>query len=131
MQAQLALVIASDPVLAALVATLAELAGIQVAFPQSGENPRSALLRTRPAFVIADCDQADTGSEAFVGPALMTGARLALMCSRTHFARERLQAIADRHGLAFFLMPDDADALQAWIVAAAASRREDALRHRA
>jgi DNA-binding NtrC family response regulator len=127
-QRPLVLVVSSNPVLAALIGGLVELADVNVAFPQGGEAAGSALRRIRPAIVVADCDHPDTASEAFIGPALMTGARIALFCSARHAARERTQATADRHGLAFFVLPDESDALQSWVASAAAQRRGEGIR---
>lgn len=129
MQFPVALIVSSNPVLAALLAALVEPAEVEIAFPQPGEDARTAVLRARPALVLADCDHPDTGSDFFVGPVLMTGASLAMFCPPSHFARERRQAVADRHGLAFFLLPDDVEGLQAWVARTADARRRDAMRY--
>lgn len=119
-----ALIISHDPVVAALVGAAVELAGLAPSFPAPGESPRNALRRMRPSLVLADCDREDTASESFVGPTLMTGARMAVFCSAAHTACERTKAIADRHGLAFFTLPDDTEALHAWVAAVAVSTRD-------
>lgn len=128
MQYPKALVISHDPVVAALLGASVELAQMEVRFPQRGETIRNALRRVRPALILADCDREDASADSFVGPALMTGARVAVFCSARHVTRERTRAIADRHGLAFFTLPDDAEALQGWVAAVAATPRAQDVR---
>ena len=50
-------------------------------FAAADEPARSALLRVRPQLVLIDCDHEESCSEEFVGPALMTGARVLLIRS--------------------------------------------------
>lgn len=119
MQVPNALVISADPVAAALLGTAVELAGFRVEFLADGEAVRGTLRRVRPVLVLADCDHDDTRSDSFIGPALMIGARLAIFCSASHVARERTRAITDRHGLAFFVLPDEVEPLQEWVVSVA------------
>lgn len=114
-----ALVISADPVTAALVGALVELAEFQVRFPPHAEAARTALRRLRPVLVLADCAREAAGSEAFLGPALMIGARCALFCSDGGTTHDRTRAIAEQHGLAFFVLPDEAERLQQWIASVA------------
>ncbi len=109
-----ALILSHDSVAAALVGAVAELAGLESAFPQRAESAREAIRRLRPACVLADCDRDDVGAEAFIGPAMMMGARVAVFCSShdgTAMARSR--RLAQRYGIAFFQLPDACDRLQA------------------
>jgi hypothetical protein len=76
------LVLSSDPLAAALLGAAVELAGHVPSFSREGELPRAALLRLRPRLVLVDCDHEDACSDAFVGPAIMTGARVLLFRSR-------------------------------------------------
>lgn len=109
-----ALVISGDPISAALVANVAETAGLVPVFLAHGERPRDLLRRLRPATVIADCDL-DPSADAFVGPAMMCGARVGLFCSSSNVAAAaRSRLIAERYDVAFFLLPDDLDALRAY-----------------
>ncbi len=76
------LIFASDPLVVALIAAAVELAGHAPQFARPGEPARAALLRIRPSLVLADCDHAETCSDEFIGPALMTGARVLLLRTR-------------------------------------------------
>src|SRR6185503_16019548 len=91
------LVISSDPLAAALLGAAIELAGHAPRFPQSDESPRGALLRVRPRLVVIDCDHEDACTEAFVGPALMTGSQVLLFRSRR--TRRDVSEMVDRLGL--------------------------------
>jgi hypothetical protein len=76
------LILSSDPLAAALLGAAAELAGYEAIFSHAGELPRVALRRLRPHLVLVDCDHDGACSEAFVGPALMTGAKVLIFRSR-------------------------------------------------
>lgn len=109
-----ALVLSLDPVAAALVGGAAELAGLAPAFPAEGEHARDAVRRLRPAAVLADCDHDLAG--AYVGPAMMCGARVAVFCASSNPAAiARARQLAERYDVAFFLLPDDTDALHAYL----------------
>jgi hypothetical protein len=97
------LVLSSDPLAAALLGAAIELAGLAPRFPQSAESPRNALLRVRPRLVFIDCDHEDGCSEAFVGPALMTGSQVVLFRSRR--TQRDVSEMADRLGLRTVDMP--------------------------
>lgn len=115
-----ALIVSHDPVAAALIGASVELAGLEPAFAADGERLRDAIRRLRPAVVLADCDREDGTAEAVVGPALMTGARVALYCSATALhAIDRSRAVAERYDLPFFSLPADTDALVAFLAIAA------------
>jgi hypothetical protein len=76
------LILSSDPLAAALLGAAVELAGHAPSFAWEGELPRASLLRLRPRLVLVDCDHEDACSDAFVGPAIMTGAKVLLFRSR-------------------------------------------------
>jgi hypothetical protein len=97
------LVFSSDPLAAALLGAAIELSGHAPFFPQGEEAARDALLRIRPRLVVIDCDHTEACSEAFIGPALMTGSRVLLFRSRRtqHDAGE----LAQRLGLPMVDMP--------------------------
>ena len=103
------LVLSSDPLAAALLGAAIELAGHAPRFPQSEEMARGALLRVRPALVIIDCDHEEACSEAFIGPALMTGSRVMLFRSRR--TRRDMSELAGRLGLSVLEMPIEHDSL--------------------
>jgi hypothetical protein len=99
------LVISSDPLAAALLGAAIELAGHAPRFPQAAESSRHALLRVRPRLVVIDCDHEDACSEAFVGPALMTGSQVVLFRSRR--TRRDVSEMVDRLGLRTVEMPQE------------------------
>lgn len=76
------LIVAGDPLAAALLGAAVEHAGSLPHFPRSGEAPRGALLRLRPRLVLISCDHPEACSEAFIGPALMTGAAVLVIQTR-------------------------------------------------
>lgn len=105
-----ALIFSSDPLAAALLGAAVELAGHAPHYPlPNGEAARAALLRTRPRLVLIDCDHEESCSDAFVGPALMTGARILLFRSR-HTVRD-VSDLARRLDLEVLEMPADSEAL--------------------
>lgn len=75
------LVFSCDPLSAALLGAAVELEGHRPYFAAAAETARNALLRVRPRVVLIDCDHEESCSEEFVGPALMTGARVLLIRS--------------------------------------------------
>lgn len=113
-----ALIFSHDPVAAALIGGAAELAGLITSYPSPGEAARDSLRRVRPACVIADCDRDDVSTEAFIGPAMMMGARVVVFCSSSlPAAVARSKRLAQRYDVALFHLPADADALYSYLVA--------------
>jgi hypothetical protein len=104
------LIFSADPLAAALLGAVVELAGYGPHFPQQHEAARVALMRVRPRLALIDCDHDEACSEGFVGPALMTGARV-LLCRSRHTRRDTRE-FAERLGLAVLEMPNDHDRLQ-------------------
>jgi hypothetical protein len=106
---QVVLVISMDPLSAALLGAAIELAGHVPSFVHGDESPRDALLRVRPRLVVIDCDHADACSDAFIGPALMTGSKVLLFKSRRtqHDAGD----LAERLGLTVVDMPSKHETL--------------------
>jgi hypothetical protein len=103
------LVLSSDPLAAALLGAAIELAGYAPDFPHATESARVALLRARPRLVVVDCDHEEGCSDAFVGPALMTGSRVLLF--RSHRTERDASALSTRLGLRVAEMPMDHAAL--------------------
>ena len=101
------LVLSSDPLAAALLGAAIELAGFAPHFPHSNESARVALLRARPRLVVIDCDHEEGCSDAFIGPALMTGSRVLLFRSRR--TRRDAGELSTRLGLSVAEMPLDHD----------------------
>jgi hypothetical protein len=103
------LIFSADPLAAALLGAVVELAGHAPHFPQHEEAARGALLRVRPRAVLIDCDHEETCSAAFVGPALMTGA--AILLYRSPRTRHDAREFASRLGLHVMNLPDDREKL--------------------
>jgi hypothetical protein len=103
------LVLSADPLAAALLGAAIDLAGLAPAFPHRDESPRAALLRVRPRLVVIDCDHEDACSDAFVGPALMTGSRVVLFRSRR--TQRDASEMVDRLGLRLVDMPQEHESL--------------------
>jgi hypothetical protein len=101
------LIFSEDPLAAALIGAAVELVGFEPAFPTNGEGPRDALLRVRPGLVLVDCDHEAACAPSFVGPALMTGARLLLVGSRR--SHSDATSLAQRFGLRAMTMPTGVD----------------------
>jgi hypothetical protein len=74
--------LSTDPLAAALIGGAVELAGYAPVFPLEAESPRDAVMRTRPGAALVDCDHVEACAESFFGPAMMTGARVAVFSSR-------------------------------------------------
>ena len=62
-------------------------------------------MRVRPQLVLIDCDHEESCSDEFVGPALMTGARILLF--RSHRTQRDMSAFADRLKLRVMDMPTE------------------------
>lgn len=103
------LVLSSDPLAAALIGAVVELAGRAPRFPHHDESLRGALLRVRPRLVVIDCDHEDACSETFIGPALMTGSQVVLFRSRR--TKHDVSAMANRLGLRTVEMPAEHESL--------------------
>jgi hypothetical protein len=103
------LVFSSDPLAAALLGAAIELTGHEPHFPQANESARNALLRVRPRLAVIDCDHEEACSDAFIGPALMTGSRVLLFHS--HRTRRPIGDLADRRDLTVMEMPAEQETL--------------------
>jgi hypothetical protein len=103
------LVFSSDPLAAALLGAAIELAGHEPHFSQANESARNALLRVRPRLTVIDCDHEEACSEAFIGPALMTGSRVLLFRSRR--TRRDIGDLADRLDVTVMDMPAEQETL--------------------
>lgn len=99
------LIFSEDPLAAALLGAAVELVGFEPTFPLGAESPREALLRKRPPLVLVDCKDEGACHPSFLGPALMTGARVLLLCGRR--TRRDAAPIAARFGLRTIEMPTD------------------------
>jgi len=109
------LIFSEDPLAAALVGAAVELIGCHAAFATDGEPPRSALIRVRPRLVLVDCDDEGACGPSFIGPALMTGARVVLVGSSR--SRRDPRTLAASFGLRAMTLPADVDAIRSLLVA--------------
>jgi hypothetical protein len=104
-----ALVLSPDPMGGALIGAAVELGGLVVAFPRQGESAREALRRLRPTAVVVDCADPSALDDAFIGPAMMTGARLFFVGDA--ITAERLRHVALRFHVTVIELPRDAGQL--------------------
>jgi hypothetical protein len=105
------LILSSDPLAAALLGAAVELAGHVPHFQRRDESARNALLRVRPKLALIDCDHEESCSDEFVGPALMTGARILLF--RSQRTQRDMTEFATRLSLRIVDMPTEHEALTA------------------
>ncbi|MEO6528488.1 MAG: hypothetical protein ABIP93_17860 [Gemmatimonadaceae bacterium] len=103
------LVISADALAAALLGAAIELVGHDPHFPQPDEPARDALRRVRPRLVVIDCDHEGACSDAFIGPALMTGSQVLLFRSR--HTRRDTGDLAKRLGVTVAVLPSEQDKL--------------------
>lgn len=105
------LIIAAEPLLAALIGALAESSRLRAAFPRANESPQDALARVRPlAAILLDAATDEAASDIFLArasrakaPVLLFGGANAVSAKRS-WALERLIPV--------FALPGDIDALQ-------------------
>jgi hypothetical protein len=100
---QAVLILSSDPLAAALLGAAVELAGHIPHFKRNDESSRAVLLRVRPRLALIDCDHEESCSDEFVGPAIMTGARILLF--RSARTTRDMHEFADRLSLRIVDMP--------------------------
>lgn len=105
------LIFSADPLAAALLGAAVELAGHVPHFPHPAEGARGALLRLHPRVALIDCDHDEACSESFIGPALMTGAKVQLF--RSLRTKRDGTAFAQRLGLSIARLPMDHETFSA------------------
>ena len=103
------LILSTDSLAAALLGAAVELAGHVPRFALPAEGARTALLRLRPRAVLIDCDHDEACSDAFIGPALMTGAHVGFV--RSARTRRDIGDTARRVGVRVIDLPMEHDAL--------------------
>lgn len=103
---QKVLIVAPDPLLAALIGVVVERSRLRPVFPAEGEGPDAALDREKPLVAIvleATADAAE--SELFIKRARKRNLRVLLFGSQAAVAPRR--AAADGHGADAFAFPED------------------------
>jgi hypothetical protein len=106
------LVIATDPMLAALVGALVELTQLRAAFLEPDERPEDALARVKPLVaILVDAQTDDAASDLFLARARRRGIRVLMFGPVAAVARR--EAWARRTGVPVFRLPEGVAALQA------------------
>jgi DNA-binding NtrC family response regulator len=99
------LIISTDPLVAALLGGWAELARYRPVFDQGGEPPQAAVARHRPGLLLVDIEHRDGASDAFLRRQREAGLPVILYGSGRR--RDDVRSRAERHGLAWLLLPAD------------------------
>jgi DNA-binding NtrC family response regulator len=116
---QSVLILSPDSLSAALLGAAVELAGYAPHFPSDGQSARAALLHVRPRVVLVDCDHPEACSEAFIGPAMMTGASILVIRGRR--SERDIRQLAEQLGVRVIEMPTEHATLMQAIQEAVAS----------
>jgi hypothetical protein len=104
------LVIAAEPLLAALVGTVVEAARFTAAFPDLDERPERALERVKPvAAILLEASADRAGSDLFVARARKLGVRV-LVFGPANLMRTQHEWTR-QHGLPAFTLPDQLEDL--------------------
>ncbi|NUO63701.1 MAG: hypothetical protein HOQ11_16835 [Gemmatimonadaceae bacterium] len=113
------LILACEPVIAALLALLMELDGFTADFPQPGERPEDAIARLHPPLVVcADGGLPEAESDLFLARASRRG-RVVLF-SVPELA-PMVRARAEERGFPYFELPVDREKLARVLNEAAAT----------
>jgi hypothetical protein len=119
------LIVAPDPVLAALVGSVVELSRLSAAFPRVDERPEDALMRVKPLIAILIDAAADAAeSDLFLARARKKGVHILVFGSAANASARR--AWAETRGIAVYTLPDQVGALQEAIDRIAASAGKSA-----
>ncbi len=104
------LVLARDPVIAALLGMLLELEGYDPGFAEPGEAADAAIARLRPPLVVCiDCDLPEAESDIFYARVEHHNAVVVAFGAP---GRERqLRGLAAERGIPYFLLPADRETL--------------------
>ena len=105
------LIVAPDPVLAALVGSVVELSRLRAAFPRADERPEDALTRVKPLIAIlidALADEAE--SDIFLARARKKGVHLLLFGGAP--AAKARRPWAEARGIPVYTLPDEVQALE-------------------
>lgn len=111
---QKVLILADEPMAAALVATLVERARLQPAFANNGESADQALARVKPMLAILVDARSDVArSDLFLARARSRSVSVALFCGSIQ--KERQLEWARSHEVPVFGLPTDTEALEVWL----------------
>ena len=100
------LILARDPLVAALLGMLLDTSRHEPVFPQGDERPEDAVTRLRPPLaILLDGELEAARSDLFMARAARARARLLLFASPEGGTETR--ALADTHGVPWFALPID------------------------
>ena len=123
------LVLAPDPVLAALLGMLLDMDGYVPAFPAPGEAAEQALARVRsPLVVCADCEIPEVQSDFFYARIARSGARIVLF--GTPGSEDKMRELATLRAVRYFTLPTDRATLGRVLEDSLRDRPASSLRHR-
>lgn len=105
------LIVAPDPVLAALVGSVVELSRLQAAFPRADERPDQALARVKPIVaILVDAVADEAESDIFLARARKKGVHLMLFGNTASVDSRRPWAQARQ--VRVYALPEDVAALR-------------------
>jgi hypothetical protein len=111
------LILARDPVLAALLGIALGLGDLEPVFAEPGERPDDAIARLRPPFVVLlDGEMDEAESDLFHARCARRGARVVLFAAPQ--AGPGVVALARARGLAYIEVPGDDETLRTAVHAA-------------
>ena len=100
------LIVAPDPVLAALVGSVVELSRLRAAFPRADERPDEALARVKPLIaILVDAVADEAESDIFLARARKKGVHLLLFGNATMADARR--AWAEARQVPVYALPDE------------------------
>lgn len=105
-----ALILTPDPLAGALMAATVELVGVPPVFSLPDEKAKTALRRCRPRYVMLSHDEPSLRDESFLGPALMTGARIFVFGTQERLAA--IQPVLAHHRIEVIVLPNDLPSLR-------------------
>ncbi len=106
------LIIAAEPLLAALIGAMVESSRLRAAFPRANESAQAALGRVRPlAAIVLEAANDEASSDLFLARARSAKTPVLLFGSATTIAAKRLWAL--ERLIPVFALPGDIEALQA------------------
>jgi hypothetical protein len=105
------LIVAPDPVLAALVGSVVELSRLRAAFPRANERPEDALMRVRPLIaVLIDAMSDEAESDIFLARARRKGVHLLLFGGAATASARR--AWAEARNVPVYQLPEQVAELE-------------------
>lgn len=105
------LIVAADPLLAALVGSVVELSSLRATFPRAGERAEDALGRMKPLLaILIDAVAGEAESDIFLARARKRGVEVLLFGSASRIVMRR--GWAEAHGVPIYALPDQVSDLE-------------------